>query len=76
VKRKAALVPWYHHPMKRCEARTAKSEQCLYSARFETRDGQAPVCKIHADMLALEGYAIRRIRPKVIDLNRPLLKSA
>jgi hypothetical protein len=74
--RTARLVPWYVQVLDECTALTAKQEQCIFSARWKVRgvfnqDGtEKTVCKVHADMLALEGYQVVRIREKKVDLRR------
>jgi hypothetical protein len=74
--RTAQLVPWYHVRKNRCSAQTIKKERCLNSAGWKvtgTKDKEGDeleVCKPHADMLALEGYKVAKIRPKRVNLQR------
>lgn len=67
-RRKRTLVPWYHVPKPRCITVTIAKTRCTYSASYQTPDGQIQVCKIHADMLILEGVKLKPIRTRTIDL--------
>ena len=64
------LVPWYHKPKDRCEVTTVKGTQCVYSAGFSaSRNGnsqEVPTCKTHSDILAANGWKIRRIRTLMV----------
>ena len=74
--RTAKLVPWYHQRMDQCSATTARKERCKFSASWKVPGmtsiygGDMTVCKPNADMLTMEGYQIRRIRPKKVNLER------
>jgi hypothetical protein len=68
--RRQALAPWYHKPKDRCVTITLAQEQCSYSASYESVDdsGRIKACKVHADMLILDGVKMRQIKPAVINI--------
>jgi hypothetical protein len=74
--RYAQLAPWYHLLKSRCSAQTIKKTRCLNSASWKvtgTKDKEGDeleVCKPHADMLALEGYQVTKIRARRVNLQR------
>lgn len=72
--RTAKLVPWYHMNKDRCGVNTIKGPQCVNSASYMAKSGhngsteEVPACKPHADILRLEGWAIRMVRARRINL--------
>jgi len=65
-------MPWYHQPKQRCGTTTQAGTQCLASASYRAEGNDLhgfPCCKPHGDMLALEGYRVRKIpAPRKVDL--------
>ena len=72
--RKEKLTPWYHKNKDRCGVDTIRKSQCINSATFMATSGhngsteEVPACKPHADILRLEGWAIREVRPRTITI--------
>jgi hypothetical protein len=70
----AKLVPWYHVPKDQCRVDTARDTQCKNSASFVATSGlngsteTIPACKVHADILLLEGWKVRLRRARRVAL--------
>jgi len=44
-------------------------ERCSYSASYVAKnDDRIQACKVHADMLAEEGYVMKKIKPARINI--------
>ena len=74
TRRRAALVPWYHQPKPRCYVTTGKGDQCTFSASYVASSAgnqDVDCCKMHGDILAADGWKVRKVRAKVIDIARP-----